>query len=304
MKQERIGELYLVSSAVLWSLLPVVTVLTYSDLTPLWTVAISNGIGIVPFAVVITLKGSWLQIWKREAWASVLMTALFNGLLFHFFLFMALTETSPGNVSLLGQMEVFFSFLILTLWGKERLFKPHFLGAIFMVLGAVLILAENKFEWNNGNLYMLCATALAPVGNNFNQEARKIIDASTALFLRSSLTTPVFLILALIYERTLTPAKLSHSFIFLIINGIFMFGLAKLFWLEAIHRIPITKAVSLAAFGPGLTLIFAAVILGQKPTTAQLIAFGPLVICTVLLTRRAGGEKTTVILGSESGIGD
>jgi drug/metabolite transporter (DMT)-like permease len=73
-------------------------------------------------------------------------------------------------------------------------------------------------------------------------------------------------------------------------NGIFIFGLSKILWVEAIHRIPITKTISLACIQPLLTMIFAYFFLRQSATVVQLLSLVPMAVGMLLLTRRSKVE--------------
>ncbi|MCB0333056.1 MAG: DMT family transporter [Bdellovibrionales bacterium] len=292
MQEERKGELCVFSSSLLWSLLPVITVLAYSSLTPIWTVTLSSLFSLIPLSLILTTKKEWAELKKSEAYFAITMTGILNGVLFHLLYFLALTKTSVGNVTLLSQMEIFFTFLILILWRKEQFYWPHVLGGICMLFGAIAIVFDGKLIWNIGDAYILCGACIAPIGNHFNKLARTYMSTSSILFLRCCITLPPFVLLAMFVEGSAPLSSWRASLPFLLINGILIFGVAKILWVEAIHRIPISKSISLAAFSPGLTLFFAYLFLDEAPTTVQLIAFLPLVGGTLLLTRKPKQPKT------------
>ena len=64
-----------------------------------------------------------------------------------------------------------------------------------------------------------------------------------------------------------------------------MMGLSKIFWVEAIYRISITKASALAALIPVFTIIFAYFTLGETPTMTQLLGIIPVLGGGYLITR-------------------
>ena len=123
-------------------------------------------------------------------------------------------------------------------------------------------------------------------GNYYAKEARKKISANTILLLRNIATVPILLIFSFLFEKQPTPTQLSASLIFLLLNGIFIFGFSKIFWTEGIHRIPITKAISLSLINPLLTLIFAWFVLKEVPTTWQILSFIPIAAGIYLLTKK------------------
>lgn len=93
----------------------------------------------------------------------------------------------------------------------------------------------------------------------------------------------VILLLAFSLRQNFSASGLRGSIIFLLINGLFLFGLGKVLWIEGIHRISVTKANALSAISPLLTLFFAFLFLGQHPTGWQLTAFVPMFFGVILL---------------------
>ena len=79
-------------------------------------------------------------------------------------------------------------------------------------------------------------------------------------------------------------AAVYHALPFLLISGIFLFGVSKILWIESIHRISVTKANALESIAPLFTIIFAWIILQQQPTLWQALSFAPSFIGVLLLT--------------------
>jgi len=181
-------------------------------------------------------------------------------------------------------MEDFLILIILNLWKKEKLKRKHIFGAILMVIGALLVLFPGQFQVKEGDLIILLATTLPPFGNYYQQRARKKVSSTVIMFYRSFLSSIFLFALASIFEVRPSTSALMESGIFILVNGIFLMGLIKILWLEGIHRIPITKAISLTAIAPAFTLLFAYFILGEIPTIWQLSGFLPMFIGIFLIT--------------------
>ncbi len=280
------GNLYIIAEAVLWSTFPVVTILAYSSLTPIYTAAFSVLFASGFFAVIITIQKKWKEIFIRSIWKDIIGITLINSIFFYAMVFIGLKYTSAGNASIVFLMEVFFSYIIFRAWGKDHLNKHQSIGAIFMAIGAIIILFPNRSHINIGDIIILIATAIVPFGNHLQQKVRKQISSSTLLFLRSILGVGFLFVLAYFFEAKPTAANLQASLILLLINGILLFGLSKIFWIEGIHRITITKAISLASIAPAFTLFFAYLFLNDIPTTSQILGLLPILAGTWLLTRR------------------
>ena len=287
--RERNGELFILTEVLLWSIFPVITILALGTISPFYAASISTLIAAVFFASVITIKRQWHHLLRRQAWKPIFLASLFVGCFFYAFIFLGLRYTTAGNASILSLMEVFFSFVILgVLLKHEHILPSHFLGSLLMVIGAGLILLPNVSGWHHGNLLVILATFFAPWGNRYAQQARKIVSAETIMFCRSVISGLFLLTLAVIFESTPSRGALLASTSFLLVNGILLMGLSKIFWLEGIARLPITKAISLSSLAPAFTLIVAYMVLHESVTSIQILGFLPIVIGVSLLTKKKG----------------
>lgn len=278
------GELFVFISAPLWGLFPIFSILAFSTLPPLYTAAFSTLFAVITFAIALTIKKEWHQLLIKSAWKDLLLTTIIIGVIFYPLIFIGLQKTTAGNASIIALMEIFFSMAILRAWKKEHLKRKHILGAAFMVIGALLILFQGELQLNEGDLIILIAAAIPPAGNYFAQQARKKVSSSTIMFVRSILAGLLVLLFAYAFEPTPTFNDINSSLLFLAINGIVLLGLTKIFWIEGIHRIPISKALSLSSINPAFTLIFAYLILSEIPTVWQIFGYIPMIIGILILT--------------------
>lgn len=286
------GDVYIIAEAVLWSLFPIITILTYAKLTSLSTLAWSTMLSTVFFGVLLVAKGKLHELKNVKVYKYALGTAFFIGWLFYGFYSTGLKFTSAGNASIIALMELFFSYILFNVWKKEELTKEHTWGAVLMLLGAVIILYPKQgFSLHGGDLMVLIASACSPMGNYFQQKARKMVSAVTLLFLRSIFTFPFFFILAYFLHAQSSLQNVQSAIWILIFNGIFLLGLSKIWWIEGINLISVTKANALASISPLFTLIFAYFLLHQSPNVWQLFALVPLVIGLRLLTNKSKIQK-------------
>lgn len=156
-----------------------------------------------------------------------------------------------------------------------------------MLIGAGIVLYPNVSQFRLGDFLILGAAMIAPLGNFFQRKARSMVSSESILFVRSLSAVPVAFLLAYLFGENLLSVHISSSLlILLVINGIFLFGLSKILWIEGIHRISIVKASALASIAPFFTLLFAGIILNEMPTVWQLLALIPISVGLVLLGAR------------------
>lgn len=295
MKQttERIGELFILFQAFLWGLFPVITVLSLKNLSPLISLGVSTFLAACFFAVIISFKRKWQEIKNISAVIDMLWATLFISILYFGFYFLGLRYTSAGNASLIALSEILFSYLFFQVWRKDSLPLPHLVGAVLMISGAVIVLYPNVQTFQIGNLLVLTATIFPPLGNFFHQKARKKISSEMMLFIRSFAGGIVILIFAFFLRTPISALAIQNALPFLAINGFVMLGFSKIFWIEGIHRISVTKANALDSISPLVTLLFAWIFLRNTPTVWQLFSFIPLFFGIILLGRTKQVSKQT-----------
>ena len=162
---------------------------------------------------------------------------------------------------------------------------------MLMIVGALIVLYPALQKFKGGELLILAAAFIAPFGNFYSQRARKLVSSETILFIRSFIASAFLLFFCLILKQDLSFLNIKDSLIFLVINGVLMLGLTKIFWIESIHRISITKANALSSMAPLFTLFFAWVFLKDIPTIWQLLSFIPMFFGILLLSTTSLTKK-------------
>ena len=280
---EKQGELFILGEAALWGLFPIITLLSYGTLSPLISLAGSAFFAALFFAITITIQRRWKEFFRKNIYKDLFMATLIIGIIFYLLTFIGLQYTSPGNVSIIELIEVFFSYLLFHVWQKGYIPKEHVIGALLMVLGAVIVLYPNVHSFQIGDLLILIAAFVAPFGNHFQRRARKSVSSQTIMLFRSVVSGMFVLLLAGLLRTPFSVIDIQKSLPFLAINGVLILGVSKIFWIEAIHRISVVKANALAALAPLITLFTAWAVLGTPPTIWQILAFIPMFIGILLL---------------------
>ncbi len=281
------GHLLILLSALLWSAFPVVTRLTPQTLPPLLSAALCMLFAALFFAGMMTAKRTWSDLCVRQAWAPMLLTSLCIGILYFGIMFVALRHTTAGNASILSLMEVFFAFIIVgLLLRQETVTRRTAAGAFLMVMGAVTVLKPQPDALHIGDVLVVVATVFSPIGNVFAKRARMLVGSEVIMFVRSVLSGAVLLGFSLLTEHTASPTALSSALPLLVLNGMLLFGVSKILWIEGIHRIPITTATPLTALMPASTLLLAWLLLGEPVQALQLAGLLPMAAGMLLLSSK------------------
>lgn len=278
------GESYILIGSLFWSLLPVVSLLTFNSIGALYTAGLSTILGGFFFAAILTYKKEWKQQVSKQCWINILAASIIIGVIFYGLVFLGISHTTAGNAALVQNMEAFFAIFVLSgLVKHEKITSIQILGAIFMIAGSTLIIFPGTFTPNKGDLIILLSTAIVPFGNMFSKKAIQEVSPSFLMFIRSVIAGTFLIILASFLEPAPTLQIIKQAWLLLAINGFLIFGVRTIFWLEGIRRINISKANSIGAISPAYTLILAYFILGDIPTIWQLAGLFPIVIGLWLL---------------------
>ncbi len=281
---ERKGEASLFLGAIIWSFFPIITLLSYAGLEPITSLAWSTLISFILFTSLSVIRKSWVNIFKKEILLPILGVAAIHGILVYFLFFIGLQYTTAGNAAVVSTLEILFSYLFFHVFRKEHIDFSHRVGIILMSLSALVILSPNFESLQKGDLLILLAMAISPLGNLFQKRLRSKISTEQILFYRALIASFFLFGAAYLFgEKVVIPTL--DIWPILIISGILLFGLQKILWVEGIHRVGVTKAVSITSISPIFTLIFAYFILGDVPTTIQLISVPLAVIGILFLTR-------------------
>ncbi len=282
--EKRKGELFLFSGTFLVALLPVVAVFSFANVPPLISLGWSTGLAALFLGLVVLYRKTWHELTNPILWKYIFFITLFISVLTYVFFFLGLEKTTPGNAAIISLFEIFTSFAFFNVLRRERISFEYKVGAFLMVAGALIVLMRDFSGINVGDLLILAATVCAPIGNLFQQKAREVASSETIMFLRSILAAPIILLLAYAFNERGTLHDIQSALPFLFINGVVILGLSRIFWVEAIHRLSVTKAQALASIAPLITLLFAWLLLHQAPNVWQLASLVPLMLGVLLLT--------------------
>ncbi len=281
--EKRKGESFVLFGSLIWSLFPIVIVLSLANISGLISLAWSIVFATIFFFFIILYRQTWhffknINFWKMAFYIAV------NGVAFYSLYYLGLEKTTPGNAGLIGLIEILLSFLFFNIFRKEHISKDHKIGVALMTLGGLIIFSRNFSEFNAGDFLILLAIFCGPIGNYLQQQIRKTAPIEHVLFARYLISIPLTFFIAYIFNRNISFIFHLNSLLFLMFNGLIIFGFGQILWVEAIHRISVTKAIALNSITPLLTLVFAWMILNQVPTLWQISSTLPLLIGTLLLT--------------------
>ncbi len=284
MTEKKKGNIFIILEMILWSFFPIVSLLGLKGVPSFVSLFWVNLFATLFFFFIVLFRGKLKELKNKRVWFLTIGVVVFINILYYGLYFFALERTTPANAAIVAMFEIVTSYVFFQIIKKESFPKKHIVGIIVAIIGALIVLLPKAGGVNMGDYVMLIAVFFPPFGNWCQQQVRKSISSESALFLRHLLATPFILLMMYMFSTPIGAYDISEVVWWLIFNGILIFGLSKIFWLEAIHRMSVTKALAINGLSPIFTVLFAWFLLGQNPTIVQLLALPFLLISVWLLT--------------------
>ena len=278
------GNAFIIFGGLIWSLFPVVTVLGLKGMSSMTSLFWAILFSVFFFFAVLAFRKRWSELKNLQAWKYCLGIAIFNGVLYYGLYFYGLTKTVSANGAIVALFEVVTSYIYFQIIHQEKIPKKQLWGIILAACGALLIFIPKFGHFYKGDLFILAATFFAPFGNKYSQQARKLVSSEALMFMRNLLTVPFLFLLLMLIGVSSFSLPLGNAFWWLLLNGVLVLGLSKIFWMEGIHRMTVTRALAIGSLSPIFTIFFAWLLIGNSPSLSQLFALPILVAGVFLLT--------------------
>lgn len=287
------GAAYILGISLIEGWFPILAALSFNLIGSLYSYFFS-----LLFATIVLMGFAIVQRKMHEflcaaAYKDVLLTSFFITSLFAL-IFLALQYTSPGQVNLILFLQVLFSYLFFQRLKEERVEGTTRIGIVLMTLGAIFVLFPLNWQFNTGDLLVLLAAIIAPFANFYQKRARKRISSVSLLSMRTLIALPFIGVLAWWFNADLNTEKLQQAWIWLVLTGVLVFAFAKIWWVEALHRMPITQLNAMVAISPVLTLVFSYWVFGDLPNLLQMLGILPILLGGFLILQPPKKESSNV----------
>ena len=207
---------------------------------PLTFRAISLWLGLPLLALVVRSLGLSFAL-PRRYWFSMAWLALFNMVLWHALIMLAIPQLSSGRAAILGYTMPIFSAVLGSVFFGQRLALRAWGGVAAAALGVLLLL---WYEFTHlggrpvGVLLMLTAAAAWALGTQMLRRSRMEVPTLTLTFWMMLLSTVVMSVLALLSERAAWHAPSAATWGAIAFNAVLVFGFAQGAWFFLVRGLP------------------------------------------------------------------
>ncbi|CAI6148666.1 MAG: hypothetical protein SPLUMA2_SPLUMAMAG2_01579 [uncultured Sulfurimonas sp.] len=290
MTKEREGELLMLGLSVIESWFPILSIMSMAYIGALHTYTYSLIIALFFFLILMFKHKRFGELKNRAAYKDLLLTSFFITILFTL-VFIGLRYTSAGNMAVIVFLQLLFAFFYFNILGKEKMDRLHLLGSIVMGVGAIVVLIPEELTLNKGDLFILAGAAIAPFANLYQKRARQFCSSETILTFRTVVGLPFIAALAYFLEPAVSYPSFKEALPYLLIIGIAVYVVSKIMWIEALHRVSITKVSAMMGLVPLMTIVFAFLFLDESPSIRQALGLIPILIGGYILTRPIKNEE-------------
>ncbi len=230
------------------------------------------------FGVGTVMRGLRNTTWKtRYLLLGCGLLALFSPAL----LVLALQHTSATNVVLLSRLGPVFYAIVGAILSRRSLAVGEWIGYGFIMLslGAVTIIGEGGVP-NFGDLLIVLAGVCYCISAIANRHGLAQAGTPAFIFSRNFIAAIAFGFIAVVQFGWYHFADLIHPQLWLVlfVYALVAIALAQLAWFFALERVSSSTVGSMSVISPATGLLFAWLLVHERPEVQQWLALGLLLI--------------------------
>jgi drug/metabolite transporter (DMT)-like permease len=203
---------------------------------------------------------------ERRHWRELLVLAVFNMLIWHALIILAVQSLSSGRSAILGYTMPIFSAVLGALVFGDQLAKRAWGGVAAAALGVVLLLWHEVANLSGkpvGVLLALAAASAWALGTQLLRRTTMPVPTLAISFWMMFITGGVITLLALVFEREqwVTPSR--STWLAIGFNSLLVFGFAQAAWFYLARSLPPVASTLSVMLIPVLGVFSGALWLGE-----------------------------------------
>ena len=264
-----------------------------------WTLRVSGfSISALSLFALIRLQGRSAAIPRGVTWLHIVAASLFNVVGFGLFSSFALLTATTSRVVIVNYSMPIWASLMAWLVLGERLSTRAAIGLVLCVSGlSVLVYPVATEQSAAGLLLALCCALSWAAGTVYMKWARMSGDLLAITAWQIAPGAVVFGVGLLLFQGMPAPAAVSLKAVLAVVyNGLIGTGFAYILWFAIIERLP-TATASLGSLAtPVVGVSGSMLMLGERPTTADMIGFALIfaaAVCVLMQPGRRAAAQTS-----------
>ena len=283
----------LVLLALVWGLSWPIMTIALAEIS-VWTLRVLGfSLSALSLFALIRLQGRSAAIPRGVTWLHIVAASMFNVVGFGLFSSFALLASSTSRVVIVNYSMPIWASLMAWLILGERLSIRAGLGLVLCIGGlTVLIYPVATAPSAVGLLLALCCALSWAAGTVYMKWARIPGDLLAITAWQIALGALVFGAGLLVFQGLPMPAAVSLKAVLAVVyNGLIGTGFAYILWFAIIERLP-TATASLGSLAtPVVGVSSSMLMLGERPTTEDLIGFALIFAAAVCVLTQPAQRK-------------
>lgn len=283
-QQEKLGELLIGLQVLFQAFWPVGAHYGATQMPQLQFIAYVTLLSAILFLSISVYKKEFKTLKNKKILIYLFAYTLLSAVISYGVTTYATRYSSAIETTLLLQSEIIFAALFGWFFLKEKVSLDKLLGILFILAANILVLYKNGLALNWANLAIFVTPILFVVGNSIAKKLQRE-GVSWSLILSFRMTTGGLILLAIAQMVEGLEVPPSHLWLFLPLFSFFAFGLGKILWQMALHRLDLSKVTALGVSTPAFSLLIAYLWLGEIPSSVQWLGIVLVCIGTGFLLR-------------------
>jgi drug/metabolite transporter (DMT)-like permease len=270
------AKLLLVLCGICWGMMWPIIKIGVSGLTPWSFRVIGFTVGSITLLAVVKLTGRRLGWPDRKTWLQLFISSLLNVVAFGVFSTFAMLTASTGRVAVVSYSFPVWACLLAWLILGERLRGAAAVGLALCVAGLVVLVYPVIGSAGLIGLALALASAMTwAIGTIYLKLVRIPGDLIVNTAWQMVIAAVVLVVCMLVFQGWPTfELAAPQALAAVVINGLVGSALCYLLWYNIVGRLPATTASLGSLSSPAIGVVASALLLGEVPTTADVIGFG------------------------------
>lgn len=271
-KQELLGEWFGLGTCLMYAFWPIGANFIAKQMPPIQFLAYVTLLGAVPVLISTLYLRQFKQFFRARTLAILLLYTVLLAVIPYIIITYATQFTSAINTGFLTQTEGIYGAILGWLIFKEKIGRNKALGFGFIFVANFLLIYNGGVNFSWANLAIAVAPVSFVLGNILakNLQSEGVGWAPLLLF-RNGVGGLIILLMASLAEDVAVPPE--HLLWPILLMGLTVFGIEKIFWQLALHRLDLSKATAIVITAPVFTFVLAYFFLGEVPDLFQWLAF-------------------------------
>ena len=173
-KQEKIGVAFVLSSAAMWGIFPILVNRGTQHIHPIMFAAFTTLLAACGSFIYALFRGELHELTKKESYSSLIMITLCIVIIPYILFFTGSRMTNGLNSSMLLMSEIIFTLIVTSIIGEKTTIEK-LIGALGILIGAGFMLYKGSFSLNIGDLLIIVSTITYPIGNFYTKKAMNVV---------------------------------------------------------------------------------------------------------------------------------